>query len=59
VGVSDGDAKHLMYAVHNECDRFVTLDWKDLFPLRATIEPLCRGMKIVVPSELVAKLSAP
>jgi hypothetical protein len=48
-----------MYAVHNECDRFVTLDWKDLFPLRATIEPLCRGMKIVVPSELVAKLSAP
>jgi hypothetical protein len=37
----------------------ITLDWKDLLPLRATIEPLCRGMKIVTPSELVAELSAP
>jgi predicted nucleic acid-binding protein len=58
-GVSDGDAKHLMYAVHNKCGRFVTLDFKDLLPLRATIGPLCRGTKIVTPSELVAELGGP
>jgi hypothetical protein len=58
VGISDADAKHLMYAVHDKCDRFVTLDTRDLLPKRADVEPLCRGMKIVKPSELVAELSA-
>jgi len=56
-GISDDDAKHLMYAVHNKCDRFVTLDTRDLLPKRATVEPLCRGMRLVMPSELVAELS--
>jgi hypothetical protein len=36
-GISDGDARHLMYAIHNK---------------------LCRGTKIVTPSELAAELSA-
>jgi hypothetical protein len=35
-GISDGDAKHLMYAIHNKCDRFVTLDTYDLLPKRST-----------------------
>jgi len=58
VGISDADARHLMYAVHNKCDRFVTLDTRDLLPKRSAVVPLCRGMKIVTPSELVAELSA-
>ena len=57
-GISDADARHLMYAIHNKCDRFVTLDTRDLLPKRADVEPLCRGTKIVKPSELAAELSA-
>jgi hypothetical protein len=56
--ISDPDARHLMYAVHNMCERFVTLDTRDLLPKRSDVEPLCRGMKIVKPSELAAELSA-
>jgi predicted nucleic acid-binding protein len=58
VGLSDDDARHLMYAIHNKCDWFVTLDTRDLLPKRSDVAPLCRGTKIVKPSELVAELSA-
>src|SRR6516162_2627363 len=34
-GLLDGDARHLMYAIHNKCDRFVTLDTDDLLPKRS------------------------
>jgi hypothetical protein len=51
------DAKHLMYAIHNNCDRFVTTD-HDFFDRLKQLTPLCRGTKIVRPSELVAELSA-
>jgi predicted nucleic acid-binding protein len=57
-GISEGDAMHLMYAIHNKCDRFVTLDTRDLLPKRLDVAPLCRGTKIVTPSELSAELSA-
>jgi predicted nucleic acid-binding protein len=57
-GLSDGDARHLMYAIHNKCGRFVTLDTHDLLPRRSDVAPLCRGTKIVTPSELAAELSA-
>ena len=57
-GISDGDARHLMYAIHNKCDRFVTLDTRDLLPKRSDVAPLCRGTKIVKPSELASELSA-
>jgi predicted nucleic acid-binding protein len=55
-GISDGDARHLMYAIHNNCDRFVTLDTSDLLPKRLDVAQLCRGTKIVTPSELAAEL---
>jgi predicted nucleic acid-binding protein len=58
VGISDDDAMHLMYAIHNKCDRFITLDTRDLLPKRSDIAPLCRGTKIMKPSELAAELSA-
>jgi predicted nucleic acid-binding protein len=57
-GLLEGDARHLMYAIHNKCDRFVTLDTRDLLPKRSHVAPLCRGTKIVTPSELAAELSA-
>jgi hypothetical protein len=57
-GISDSDARHLMYAIHNKCDRFVTLDTRDLLPKRSDVAPLCRGTKIVKPSKLAAELSA-
>ena len=57
-GISDGDARHLMYAIHNKCDRFVTLDTRDLLTKRSDVAPLCRFTKIVRPSELAAELCA-
>ena len=55
-GLRSDDAQHLMYAVHNCCDRFVTLD-KDFLGKRDRLEAHCRGMKIVKPSELVPELA--
>jgi hypothetical protein len=36
IGLRDSDAKHLMYAVTNACDRFVTLD-RDFLDRRAAL----------------------
>lgn len=54
-GLTDGDARHLMYAVHNKCDRFVTTDLGFL-SRRSGLAALCQGTKIVRPSELAAEL---
>jgi predicted nucleic acid-binding protein len=51
------DALHLMYAVHDQCEWFVTLD-PDFHDIRAKLEPLCRGLRIVTPGELEADLSS-
>jgi len=55
-GLKEGDARHRMYAVCNGYDRFVTLDG-DFITRRSQLEPLCRGLRIVKPSELVNELS--
>jgi hypothetical protein len=56
VGLKDeADARHLMYAVHNKCDRFVTTD-DHFLSRRAELAVLCRATKIVKPSELAAEL---
>jgi predicted nucleic acid-binding protein len=47
----ESDALHLMYAVHDKCAWFVTLD-PHFLDIRPTLAPLCRGLKIVKPSEL-------
>jgi hypothetical protein len=52
-GLKDSDARHLMYAVHNKCDRFVTTD-PDFLSRRSGLAALCQGTKIVRPSELAA-----
>jgi predicted nucleic acid-binding protein len=55
-GVDDADARHLMYAARNDCDRFVTLD-PYLLERREQIESRCGKLQIVKPSEFLAKLS--
>ena len=55
VGLRDGDARHLMYAVHNKCDRFVTTD-PDFLLGRSQLTTLCPATKIVTPRELAAEL---
>lgn len=55
-GLKNADARHLMYAARNDCDRFVTTD--PHFTSRLLqLESLCKGLKIVKPSELTAELS--
>ncbi len=55
-GLKDADARHLMYAARNECDRFVTTD-PGFTSRRSQLEALCQGLKIVTPSDLAAELS--
>jgi predicted nucleic acid-binding protein len=54
-GLKDADARHLMYAVHNACNRFVTLD-SDFLNRRLALEKSCGGLRIVKPSELAREL---
>jgi predicted nucleic acid-binding protein len=56
LGLEEADARHLMYAVHDGCDRFVTVDGDFLSARRQQLESLCRGLKITTPVELVAEL---
>jgi predicted nucleic acid-binding protein len=59
IGLRDADARHLMYAFVNACERFVTLD-ADFLDRRAALEARYYTLRIVRPSELVAELgSAP
>jgi len=56
LGLDEGDAKHLMYAVINDCVRFATLD-HDFFDLRPALEARCQSLTIVKPSDLASELS--
>jgi predicted nucleic acid-binding protein len=55
VGLDDADARHLMYAVHNKCERFVTTD-PHFLSRRSGLAALCGATEIVTPSELAAEL---
>ncbi len=55
-GLAERDAMHVMYAVHNKCCRFVTLDEKDILPMASQVEAICTGLKIVRPTQLVDEL---
>jgi len=54
-GLKAADARHLMYAVHNGCDRFITTD-PDFINRRTQLEAVGRGIRIQKPSELLAEL---
>jgi len=55
IGLRDADARHLMYASVNACERFVTLD-PDFLDRRSALEARSSNLKIVKPSELAAEL---
>lgn len=55
-GLKDADARHLMYATRNGCERFVTLD-DDFIARRDLLAARCGALRIVKPSELIAELS--
>jgi hypothetical protein len=55
-GLKEADARHLMYAARNDCDRFVTTD-PDFTSRLLQLEALCPSLKIVTPSELATQLS--
>jgi hypothetical protein len=57
IGLCNSDAKHLMYAFTNACDRFVTLD-PDFLDRRASLGARCPSLRIVKPSELAGELEA-
>jgi predicted nucleic acid-binding protein len=53
-GLASADARHLMYAVHNGCDVFLTTD-KHFTDRRPQLEKACSGrIRILRPSEFVA-----
>jgi hypothetical protein len=53
-GLEPADARRLMCAAANSCDRFVTPD--PGFDNNTVAEALCRGLVIVKPSELAAEI---
>lgn len=55
-GLKDADAKHVMYAVANDCCYFVTLDTRDLLLRRTALESICPQLKIMTPVEAVAAI---
>ncbi len=57
-GLKPPDARHLMYAEANECQRFITTD-PDFFDVRAALEAHCSHARIRRPSELVAEFRSP
>lgn len=52
VGLKSGDARHLMYALHNDCVRFVTTD-PDFLSRRTEIEAAYPQIRIMKPSEIL------
>jgi hypothetical protein len=55
LGLKDPDARHFMYAVANNCDWFVTLDY-DFLDRRSLLEDRCPSIRVAKPSELLAEL---
>ena len=54
-GLKDDDAKHLMYASHNHCDRFLTWD-RNFLSRRSTLRALCPSLQIQAPNEFVREM---
>jgi hypothetical protein len=56
-GLKPDDAKHLMYAVHQGYQLFLTCD-RGILSRRADIESRCPPLKVQKPSELIAELTS-
>jgi len=55
VGLKNADARHLMYAMCNDCVRFVTTD-PDFLDRRTAIGAAYPSIRIVKPSELLQEM---
>jgi hypothetical protein len=55
-GIDDRDTLHILRAVENSCDVFLTLDKRTIMPHRDWLEHRFPGLKIRFPSELAAEL---
>jgi hypothetical protein len=55
IGLQDADARHLMYAVTNDCQRFLTLD-PDFIDRRSALRARCPSIQIVTLLELAEEL---
>jgi hypothetical protein len=55
IGLKPNDAKHLMYAVKSDYDRFLTMD-SDFTARRPALQSICPSIRICTPSELVTEL---
>jgi hypothetical protein len=55
-GLEEADARHLMYAISNGCDRFITTD-PHFIDRRERLKALCGSLIIQAPSELAAELN--
>lgn len=58
IGLDRTDAHHVMLAVHNGCDYFITCDTKSILKYRPDVEAKYPKIKLRKPSELVAELAA-
>ena len=56
LGLEDADARHLMYALHNGCVRFVTTD-PHFLTRRDGIEATYPAIRVVKPSELLQEVT--
>jgi hypothetical protein len=56
-GLKDADARHLMYALCNGCDRFITTD-PDFPDRRSALEAIHYRIRIVTPSEMLQGMEA-
>jgi hypothetical protein len=56
-GLEDADARHLMYALCNGCERFITTD-PDFLDRRSALEGIHDRIRIVKPSEMLQEMEA-
>ena len=58
IGLTGSDPKHLMYAIHNKCDVFLTFDRRDFIERgrRAQIEASFPSIKVSTPEELLNEI---
>jgi hypothetical protein len=58
IGLGRTDAHHVMLAIHNGCDYFITCDTKSILKYRLAVEAKCPEIKLRKPSQLLAELAA-
>ena len=56
-GLKDDDAKHLMYAHQNKCNRFLTWD-RNFLNRRPSLQKFCPSIQIQTPNEFVSEIEA-